>query len=151
MSSEYPPVIIDSSGVLDEGTNVLSQGPGSLMIRSGEFGGADLKQLVSTEPSVVTLYLIRNTQLIFKGEFTSDRLELIYDDGKAGERTMAVGGGPMSFGSGSEFESIPDDSGGRAFGRSSARVHTIRVPKEPDLQAGRDYDNFILIVRRKAE
>jgi hypothetical protein len=149
MSSEFPPVIIDSSGFDDINFNE-SQQFGMMMIRSDEFGSADSDAPVTIEPSLVSLYLIFDNRLIHKGDYTSEQVELIY--GANPERTMAVGhGASLSLGGSSDLEPVPDARNRRAFRGKSRQVHTIRVPDSPrPLELGRDFHNFILIVRRTA-
>lgn len=148
MSTEFPPVIIDSSTDFEAhmfsasasgAVAATDDGPGALTIRGADFSSVDKSGRLRIEPSEVSLYLIRNNSLVHKGTYRAEALQLIDGAGNA----MAVGGSPFTL-----HQNDCDENG--VIRHASKRVRAIRVPgEEKELEYGVDFMNFILIVQRK--
>lgn len=153
MSSEFPPIIIDSSALGVDDLNAMSAGSRLLSTRTTDFGSVAPDGSVTLVPSKVSLYLVQQTQLVFKGDFESDQIDLICQttsEETRFEQAIAAGAGSAT------VHPDADAAGGvdvpRTFQHAPRRVHSIRVPSESELlRLGRDFDNFILIIQRKKE
>jgi hypothetical protein len=145
MSSDFPPVIIDSLRASDE---TLFEQYGGMFIRSADFGGGSA-ETATIRASITSVYLIKDNQVIHQGDYESDAVQLIY--GNRNDQTMAAG----------RDEPIPGvesglDAGAAAVQDSvtqpSRRVTKIGVPDRAEpLVFGHDFHNFMLILRQKTD
>ncbi|MBC7924843.1 MAG: hypothetical protein H7039_04230 [Bryobacteraceae bacterium] len=146
MSSEFPPIIIDGTCLTNDNEPNLTAGYGAIIARSQDFGKADANGVFHIRPSLVSLYLIRDGQLLHQGDYKSEQIELIWGSGP--DEQMAVGGESMT------LHGAPVEQRGTGLARigyeGAQSVQSIRIPdrKEP-LELGKDFQNFIVILQRR--
>jgi len=140
MSSEYPPIIIDGSNLLE------SPDQGTESFGFSAISAVAPEEKITIRPSLVSLYLIYDNQLIHQGDYKTEQIRLVW--GESPEQAMVVGGTTMTLDAGSLRESGTGST--RVVQRGAKRVDAIYVPNhiEP-LAYGRDYHNFLIIVQRR--
>ncbi len=130
MSAEYPPIIID-------GTNFCEE-PDAPSFSTAE--------ALTIQPSLVSLYLIYDNQLIHQGDYKSEQIKLVWGDSP--EQAMVVGGSTMTVDS-SCVRQLGSGST-TMVGRGAKRVREIHVPTQQEpLLYQRDFHNFLIIVQRR--
>jgi hypothetical protein len=138
MSTEYPPIVIDGSNFCDE----PSPGGTTMMMSMKSSSNP-----VTIKPSLVSLYLILNNELIHQGDYKSEQIRLVWGDKK--EQAMAVGGESMTVDS-SCIREVGSGST-RIVQRGARRVKEIHVPTQQEpLLYERDFHNFLIIIQRRA-
>lgn len=136
MSAEYPPIVIDGSNFTEES----SESSQLLGLES------DMGQ-VTIRPSLVSLYLIYNNELIHQGDYKSEQIRLVW--GEKNEFAMAVGGSSMTVDSSAIRESGTGST--RIVQRGAKRVTQIYVPTQQEpLLYERDFHNFLIIIQRRS-
>lgn len=141
MSSEYPPIIIDGSNLFENPDQPME----SFGLAAAPVATAPAPK-VTIRPSLVSLYLIYDNQLIHQGDYKSEQIRLVW--GEQPEQAMAVGGSSMTVDASSLRESGTGST--RIVQRGARQVKQIHVPNESEpLMLGRDFHNFLIIMQRR--
>ena len=140
MSAEYPPIIIDGSNLVD------NPDPAAESFGLVAASPAVATEKVTIKPTLVSLYLIYDNQLIHQGDYKTEQIRLVW--GTNPGQAMAVGGTSMTLDASSLRESGTGST--RVVQRGAKQVKEIHVPTQQEpLMLGRDFHNFLIIVQQR--